>query len=235
MNRLLTTAAAAALIFCPAAALAQGAQATAPAAPPAAAAPSAAAPAAPAAPALPSIPKIVPGPDLYSTIKASGQFTILVKAIDATNLKGTLMGMANITMFAPTDAAFNALPPDQLAKLMTQEGLPSLQKIILYHCVGAQIDSTKIKGAKGPAQTPEGQALVLDGSNADDLLVNTADIIQTDVRTTNGGILNVVDKVLVPPDSPFAAALAATAAEPPPPAAADAAAPAAAAPAPAAH
>jgi uncharacterized surface protein with fasciclin (FAS1) repeats len=228
LNRLFTTAVAAALIACPAAALAatdaQGASATPDTAPPASAAP-----VAPATPALPTIPKIEPGPDLYTTIKNSGQFTILVKAIDATNLKATLMGMQNITLFAPTDAAFNALPPDQLAKLMSQDGLPALQKIILYHCVGAQIDSTKIKGAKGPAQTPEGSALLLDGSNADDLLVNTADIIQMDVRTTNGGILNVVDKVLVPPDSPFAAALASSAAEPP--TASAAAAPAASAPA----
>lgn len=193
LYRLMTTAAAAATIACPAIALAQ--PAAAPAAPPPA-----------AAPALPSIPKIAGGPDLYETAKASGQFTILIKAIDATNLKGTLKGMANITMFAPTDAAFNALPPDQLAKLMTQDNLPALQRIILYHLVGAPVDSSKIKGAKGPIQTAEGSPIQIDGSNTV-LMVNNADIIQADVHSTNGGILNAIDRVLVPPDSPFASAL----------------------------
>jgi uncharacterized surface protein with fasciclin (FAS1) repeats len=218
LYRLLTTAAAAALIACPAIALAAADAPTPPAAPATPPPDAAAAP----APALPSIPKIESGPDLYETAKASGQFTILIKAIDATNLKSTLKGMANITMFAPTDAAFNALPPDQLAKLMSQENLPSLQRIILYHLVGAQVDSSKIKGAKGPVQTAEGSSLQIDGSTSV-LMVNNADIIEADVHSTNGGILNAIDKVLVPPDSPFAAALT------PPPAASTTPAPAASA------
>jgi len=225
LYRLLTTAAAAALIACPAIALAAADAPTAPAsaatAPPAEATPPAA--------ALPTLPKIESGPDLYETAKASGQFTILVKAIDATNLKGALKSNANITLFAPTDAAFNALPPDQLAKLMSQDGLPALQHIILYHVVGAPVDSSKIKGAKGPVPTIAGQPLQIDGSNASDLLVNNADIIEADVHSSNGGVLNAIDKVLVPPDSPFAAALApASAATPAPPAAVGAAPPASA-------
>src|SRR5271155_6117164 len=113
LTRLLTTAAAAALIACPALALAQSpAPAPDAAAPPPAPAtpPPAAAPAAPPAPA--SIPKIAPGPDIYSTAKASGQFTILVKALDATGLAPILQRYPNLTFFAPTDDAFRALPPD---------------------------------------------------------------------------------------------------------------------------
>ena len=202
LTRFASTAVVAALLACPAIALAQ--PAATPASPDAAAAPPVAAP---AAPALPTIPKIESGADLYETAKASGQFTILIQAIDATNLKSTLKGMANITMFAPTDAAFNALPPGQLAKLMQPANLPALQRIILYHLVGAQVDSSKIKGAKGPVQSAEGSQLQLDGST-DVLMVNNADILQADVRTTNGGVLNAIDKVLIPADSTFAAALA---------------------------
>jgi uncharacterized surface protein with fasciclin (FAS1) repeats len=204
----------AALIACPVAALAQ----TTPPAP-AAGQPPAPPPAA-AAPALPTIPKIAGGADLYETAKASGQFTILVKALDATNLKGALKSNPNITLFAPTDAAFNALPADQLAKLMSQDGLPALQKILLYHIVGAPVDSIKMKGAQGPVATEEGQTLLIDGADPNDLKVNNADIIETDVKTANGGVLNAIDKVLIPSDSPFAAALgaapASTAPAPPP-------------------
>jgi hypothetical protein len=62
--------------------------------------------------------------------------------------------------------------------------------------------------------------VTIDGSNPDDLKVNDADIIQADVRTTNGGVINVIDKVLIPSDSPYAAAVqppAAPAAAPTPP------------------
>jgi uncharacterized surface protein with fasciclin (FAS1) repeats len=214
LTRLLATASAAALIACPVLAAA-ATDTTPPAATPA--------PPAAAAPALPSIPKVAPGADIYDTLKAAGDFTILVKAIDATNLKATLTSVPNLTLFAPTDAAFNALPPDQLAKLTApgDAAANQLQQILIYHLIGAAIDSSHIKGAKGPLPTAEKSTVLLDGSNPDDLLVNNADIIQADIRVTNGGIIHVVDKVLVPPDSPYAAALA-----PPPPA--SAAAPAAA-------
>lgn len=199
LNRFVTTAVAAAMIACPAAALAQGASsAPAPAAPPP-----------PPAHALPSIPKVAGGANIYDTLKASGQFTILLKAVDQTGLAPVLQRYP-VTMFAPTDAAFNALPPDVVSKLMAANDTAAnqLQQILKYHLINAQVDASKIRGAKGPVNTVENTPVQLDGSNPDDLLVNNADIIQADVRTTNGGIINVVDKVLIPSDSPYASAVA---------------------------
>ncbi|HEY1425993.1 MAG TPA: fasciclin domain-containing protein [Caulobacteraceae bacterium] len=197
LNRFVTTAIAAALIACPAAALAQSPE-TPPAAPPP-----------PPAHSLPSIPKVAGGPNIYDTLKASGQFTILLKAVDQSNLAPVLQRYP-VTLFAPTDAAFNALPPDVLSKLMAANDTAAneLQQILKYHLVNAQVDSSKIRGAKGPVNTVENTPVQLDGSNPDDLLVNNADIIQADVHTGNGGIINVVDKVLIPTDSPYAKAVA---------------------------
>jgi len=211
LTRLFATAAAAALIAGPVFAAGET--------PDAATAPAAA----PVTPALPSIPRVTPGANVYDTLKASGQFTILVKALDATNVAGVLKTHA-VTFFAPTDAAFNALPPDQLARLMApgDAAANQLQKILTFYIINTQVDSSKIKGAKGPVATVEGQGILLDGSNPDDMLVGGADIIQADIRTTDGGIIHVIDRVIAPPDSPYAAELAA-----PAPAAA---APAAAAP-----
>jgi uncharacterized surface protein with fasciclin (FAS1) repeats len=208
--RLLTTAAAAATIVCPAVALAQAsAPPASSAAPPAASA----APAAPAAPALPSIPKIAAGADIYDTLKADGHFVLLVKALDQSGLAGPLQKYPNITFFAPTDDALKALPPDVLDKLMASNDTAAnqLQQILKYHIIGAVVDGPKIKGAKGPVATIEGQTVLIDGGNPDDLLVNNADIIQTDVKTGNGAVINVLDKVLIPPDSPYAAPAAAPA------------------------
>jgi hypothetical protein len=61
--------------------------------------------------------------------------------------------------------------------------------------------------------------VVFDGSNPDDLLVNNADIIQADVKATNGGVVHVIDKVLIPSDSPYAAQVAPAPAPPAGPAA----------------
>ena len=206
--RLATTALAAATIVLPAAAFA----APGDAAPPATAAP--AAPAAPATPALPSIPKVTPGPDIYTTLKSSGQFTILVKALDQAGLAPILQRYPNLTFFAPTDAAMNALPPDVLTKLLAQNDTSAnqLQQILKYHLINAVVDSSKIKGAKGPVNTVENTPVVFDGANPDDMLVNNADIIQADVKVANGGVINVIDKVLIPTDSPFAPPAAAPAA-----------------------
>jgi uncharacterized surface protein with fasciclin (FAS1) repeats len=212
--RLATTALAAAMITLPAAALA--APGDAPTVPPPAAAP------APATPALPSIPKVMPGPDIYTTLKTSGQFTILVKALDQAGLAPILQRYPNLTFFAPTDAAMNALPPDVLTKLLAQNDTSAnqLQQILKYHLINAVVDSSKIKGAKGPVNTVENTPVVFDGANPDDLLVNNADIIQADVKVANGGVINVIDKVLIPTDSPFAppAAPAASASAAPTPA-----------------
>ena len=58
--------------------------------------------------------------------------------------------------------------------------------------------------------------MVFDGSNPEDLLVNNADIIQADVKVANGGVINVIDKVLIPTDSPYAPPAAAAPAAVPP-------------------
>jgi uncharacterized surface protein with fasciclin (FAS1) repeats len=214
--RFATTALAAATIAWPVAALAapgDAPTATA-AAPPAASAP--------ATSALPSIPKVAPGPDIYTTLKTSGQFTILLKAVDQAGLAPILQKYPNLTFFAPTDAAMNALPPDMLAKLLAQNDTSAnqLQQILKYHLINAVVDSSKIKGAKGPVNTVENTPVVFDGSNPEDLLVNNANIIQADVKVANGGVVNVIDKVLIPSDSPYAppAAPAASASAAPAPA-----------------
>ena len=144
--------------------------------------------------------------DLVATAKASGQFTILLKALDAANLTAVLQRNPNLTLFAPTDAAFNALPPGKLDELMKTDNASVLQKLLTYHVINAPVDSSKIKGAKGGVKTVEGAEVQLDGSG-EALLVDGATIVQADVRATNG-TLHVIDKVLIPSDVPQLASAA---------------------------
>lgn len=150
--------------------------------------------AAPAASGSLAKPVAVQG-DLVDTLKLSGQFTTFVGGLDATNLSGLLKTNKNLTVFAPTDAAFAAMPADQLARLKSDKA--AMQKFLLHHIVNAPIPSTKIKGAKGPVPSGAGDQILLDGSDEGGALkVDGATIIQQDLQT-GSGLLQVVDKVLV--------------------------------------
>lgn len=160
------------------------------------------------APATAAASPIVAKGDLVETARAAGQFTTFIKALDATNLTTVLKTNQNLTLFAPTDAAFAALPAGELDKLMLPENGPALQKVLTYHLINAKVDSSKIKGTKGEVKSVEGSPLMLDGSGAT-AMVDGATIVQADVMATNG-VLHVVDKVLLPKDLPGAQASAAT-------------------------
>jgi len=164
-----------------------------------AAAPAGTPPAVPAAaPAAPTAPHLIANGNMVTTLKASTDFTILSKALDATNMSGVLAATPGLTLFAPTDEAFKALPPAQLAALLDPKNVPVLQQVLTYHLVHLNLDTSKFKGARGPVQTVEKGNLQLDGSGAVPK-VNDAEIIVADVRATNG-IIQVVNRVLIPAD-----------------------------------
>lgn len=137
-----------------------------------------------------------PTGDIVATAQAAGQFNTFLKAAEATNLTGLLKTQPNLTVFAPTDAAFAALPAGELDRLMQPANKAQLQKLLTYHIINAPVDAAKIKGAKGPVPTVAGAPVELDGSG-DQLMANNATIVQADVRATNG-VIHVVDKVLTP-------------------------------------
>lgn len=164
-----------------------------------------ASPTAPTSPAAPAAPLVANG-DILQTAQTSGQFNTFVRALAATNLSAVVKTTPNITVFAPTDAAFAALPAGELDRLMRPENAGALQKILTYHLINARVDSTKIQGAKGGVKTVEGTDVTLDGSGAS-LMVDTAGIVQADVMASNG-VVHVIDKVLMPGTMPAAQAAA---------------------------
>ncbi len=146
----------------------------------------------------PTSPALVANGSIVATLKASSHFTILSKAIEQAQLAAVLGGTPGLTLFAPTDEAFAALPPAQLKALLNADNADVLQKILIYHLVNTRLDGAKIKGAKGPVPSVEKSQLQLDGSGPL-VKVNDAQVIQADVVASNG-IIHVIDKVLVPPD-----------------------------------
>lgn len=140
---------------------------------------------------------------ITDTAVANGNFTTLVAALQATGLDATLSDPdGSFTVFAPTDDAFALLGQTTIDALLADTD--QLSAILSYHVLASQVDaSTAVASAGQAVDTVNGAAigLSLDGDN---LLVNTATVIQTDI-TTDNGIIHVIDAVLLPPamkDSP---------------------------------
>jgi uncharacterized surface protein with fasciclin (FAS1) repeats len=140
-------------------------------------------------------PPIVAAGDIVETLKASGQFTIFLKCTDATNLTAFIKAQKNMTLFAPTDAAFRSAPSADIARVMSVAGRGELQKLLLYHMVNAAVPSAEFKGAVRTAPTLAGTPVQLNGGQK--LMVNDVDIAQADVMGTNG-VVHVVGKLLTP-------------------------------------
>lgn len=140
-----------------------------------------------------------PGQDIVAVLTASGQFTTLLKALTATGLTPVLKN-PGLTVFAPTDAAFAALPPGQLDGMMKQETLPTLQKALAYHVVNTKITAAAAKGHQTKVATVAGPEIWVDGTG-DTLKVNDATVLQADVAASNGTIF-VIDKVVTPGFTP---------------------------------
>ncbi len=140
--------------------------------------------------------RAAPGANIIATLKASGEFTTLLKALDATNLTGLISTHPNLTLFAPTDVAFAALPPGQLDTLMKSP--TQLQAILTYHLVATTIKEGDVKGhAAGQVMTADKKNITLDGSGPM-VKVNDATALQSAVAASNGEIFPI-DKVLTPP------------------------------------
>ena len=137
-----------------------------------------------------------PGASIIATLPASGEFTKLLAALQATNLTGLISTHPNLTLFAPTDAAFAQLPPGQLDTLMKSP--QQLQAILTYHLVATTIRDTDVKGhAAGQVPAANNKKLTVDGSGPT-IKVNTASVLQPGVIASNG-VIYPIDKVLMPP------------------------------------
>jgi len=119
----------------------------------------------------------------------------LAAAVGAAGLVDTLNGEGPFTVFAPTDDAFEALPPGVLDALLLPENQETLAKILTYHVVPGSVMAADVPD--GEVATVEGQTVTL--STADGVTVNGATVTQADVIADNG-VIHVIDAVILPPD-----------------------------------
>lgn len=138
-------------------------------------------------------------PDPIATIATDLGFSTLVAALTATNLAATFAdaGAGPFTVFAPTNAAFAALPPGLLNQLLQPVNLPVLAQILRYHVVSSALTAQDVKAAIGTGLTTL-QGSVLGVVHVQGLAVDGQPVSTADVLAANG-IVHAIDGVLVPP------------------------------------
>jgi uncharacterized surface protein with fasciclin (FAS1) repeats len=134
--------------------------------------------------------------DIVDTAVAAGDFTILADLLTQTGLAETLKGEGPFTVFAPTDAAFEALPEGTLEELGKPENAGQLESILLYHVAEGEALSSDLSDGQEVA-TVQGDAVTvsIDGGT---VMVNEATVTQADIEASNG-VIHVIDSVLQPP------------------------------------
>ena len=133
--------------------------------------------------------------DIVAIASGDAQFKTLTKALGAAGLVTTLQGKGPFTVFAPTDAAFAALPKGTVEDLLKPANKAKLTKILTYHVVPGSVLSTSLKS--GDVKSVEGTSLNV-AVSAGKVTVSGANVVKADIKASNG-VIHVIDKVLMPP------------------------------------
>ena len=139
--------------------------------------------------------------DIVDTAVAAGDFGTLAAALTAAGLVETLKGDGPFTVFAPTDAAFAALPEGTVEALLAEpEG--DLAEILKYHVVAGKVMAADVVGLDGQkVKTVQGAELTVEVADGKVSLVDAAggrvNVVTTDVEASNG-VIHVIDGVLLP-------------------------------------
>jgi uncharacterized surface protein with fasciclin (FAS1) repeats len=136
-----------------------------------------------------------PANTVVDVIVNSDVHTTLEAAVIAAELDDDLSGDGPFTVFAPTDAAFDALPAGTVDALL-QDPTGDLARILLYHVLSGEVLSTDLSDGQA-ATTLLGQGIEVSINN-DGVFINDAQVTVTDIRTFNG-VVHVIDAVLLPP------------------------------------
>ena len=134
-------------------------------------------------------------PNVVKVAIGSKDHTTLVAAVQAADLVNALSNNGPFTVFAPTNAAFDALPAGTVEGLLKPEKKEALADILQYHVFVGVLNTENLQ---------DGQVIgMVNGSNATihvkdgKYMINDATIVGS-VPASNG-IVHVIDKVILPP------------------------------------
>jgi uncharacterized surface protein with fasciclin (FAS1) repeats len=140
---------------------------------------------------------------ILEVASSNKDFSTLVTALKAAGLEASLSGKDPLTVFAPTNAAFEKLPRGTLETLLKAENKKQLSDILTYHVVSEAVKAADVGKLDGKmVKTVNGAEfkvkLGTDKDGKATAMVNDAMVTTTDVMASNG-VIHVIDTVLMPP------------------------------------
>ncbi|MGM0482076.1 MAG: fasciclin domain-containing protein [Pseudomonadota bacterium] len=137
--------------------------------------------------------KMAAQPSIVEIAAGNDQFSTLVTALTEAGLVETLQGDGPFTVFAPTNAAFDALPEGMLESLLANK--EKLTAVLTYHVLPGKVMSADIAGKTLQPETVQGSTVNVDATNG--VTVDAANVIQADIEASNG-VIHVIDTVITP-------------------------------------
>ena len=133
-------------------------------------------------------------PNVLQIAIGSPDHTTLVAAVQAAGLENVLVNAGPLMVFAPTNAAFDALPAGTVEELLKPENKQKLATILKHHVTAGNYDKNFLKNFKKLGQADDTNTTV--EVKGDDVYIGGAKILGS-VKAGNG-IVHVVDKVILP-------------------------------------
>ncbi len=134
-------------------------------------------------------------PNVLQIAIGSPDHTTLVAAVQAASLENALVNAGPLMVFAPTNAAFDALPAGTVEDLLKPENKDALANILKHHVTAGNYSKEFLKKFKKIGQANDQNAIV--EVKGDDVYVGGAKIVAS--IAAGNGIVHVVDKVILPP------------------------------------
>jgi transforming growth factor-beta-induced protein len=131
--------------------------------------------------------------DIVRAISMSGHTTML-ELIKRSGLEDALKSAQEITLFAPTDRAFDKMERSEFEDLINPKNKEKLASLIKYHIISSAMPASAIAGLDD-IETMNGKKVAIYKRNGS-LLVNDAEIVERDIKAQNG-IIHVLDGVLL--------------------------------------
>ena len=133
--------------------------------------------------------------NIVDTAAAAGQFETLIAAAKAAGLVSALTGDGPLTVFAPTDEAFGALPAGTIETLLKPENKQQLAEILKYHVIAGKVGSGALADGASLEMLSGGTAVITESEKG--FTIEGARIVTTDIHAANG-VVHVIDRVIMP-------------------------------------
>lgn len=121
-------------------------------------------------------------------------FSIFLQALEASGLKDALLERTDVTVFIPTNTAFEELPDGVLENLLQEENKPLLAKIIAHHVIDGVNPSSDLQTQEVTTLANSKAAITV---SEEAVNIDEATVLQADISSSNG-IVHSIDKVLIP-------------------------------------